>query len=398
MRPSLLPGPARRGAAQSRPRRRGVRLFEIGRRYLRGEADERRAADARRGAGGRESAARLGSRGKARAFDAFDAKAEALALLAEAGRAGRQAAGDGRGGPQFHPGQSATLRLGPKTVLARFGALHPATLAAFDVDGPVVAAELFLDAIPARRAPASPARAYAPPRAAGGDARLRVPRRRRRCPPATCCARSGAPTRPNIVDARIFDVFRGAGRARRARSRSAIEVTLQPGEKSYHRRRAQGDRRSGCRRRGGEAGRRVAWLERRPRRRPPALARSVAPAPAQRRRLRHGGRRPSRGSSQALAEWQARPKPASLETGARAAVPRWSRLTRPVHLLRSQQGDLGRACAAAARRDGDLSRWRRSTGWPDLVRQRRGQAIFCDEPAFGLARGGGRRGSSGSSG
>ena len=35
----------------------------------------------------------------------------------------------GEAGPQFHPGQSATLRLGPKTVVVRFGALHPARLA-----------------------------------------------------------------------------------------------------------------------------------------------------------------------------------------------------------------------------------------------------------------------------
>ena len=88
-------------------------------------------------------------------FDAFDAKAEALALLAEAGAPvdslqvmGPDVLGPG---PQFHPGQSATLRLGPKTVLARFGMLHPALLKQFDIDVPVAAAELFLDAIPARK-------------------------------------------------------------------------------------------------------------------------------------------------------------------------------------------------------------------------------------------------------
>src|SRR5690606_2381029 len=68
----------------------------------------------------------------------------------------------GEAGPQFHPGQSATLRLGPKTVLARFGALHPKTLEAFDLEGPAVAVELFLDALPARKGGFARA-AYAPP-------------------------------------------------------------------------------------------------------------------------------------------------------------------------------------------------------------------------------------------
>jgi phenylalanyl-tRNA synthetase beta chain len=36
-------------------------------------------------------------------------------------------------------------------VLARFGVLHPATLAAFDIDVPVVVAEIYLDAIPAKK-------------------------------------------------------------------------------------------------------------------------------------------------------------------------------------------------------------------------------------------------------
>src|SRR3546814_10860809 len=69
----------------------------------------------------------------------------------------------GEAGPQFHPGQSATLRLGPKVVLARFGALHPATLKAFDIDGPVMAVEIFLDAIPARKGAGFARLAYAPP-------------------------------------------------------------------------------------------------------------------------------------------------------------------------------------------------------------------------------------------
>src|SRR5690606_32898533 len=101
--------------------------------------------------------------GKAQGFDAFDAKGEVLALLAEAGAPVDRLQVMGEAGSQFHPGQSATLRLGPKTVLARFGALHPATLEVFDVDGPVIAAEIYLDAIPEKKGAASFARAaYSP--------------------------------------------------------------------------------------------------------------------------------------------------------------------------------------------------------------------------------------------
>jgi phenylalanyl-tRNA synthetase beta chain len=46
----------------------------------------------------------------------------------------------GDAGAVYHPGQSATLRLGPKTQLASFGMVHPATLKAFDIDVPVAIA------------------------------------------------------------------------------------------------------------------------------------------------------------------------------------------------------------------------------------------------------------------
>jgi phenylalanyl-tRNA synthetase beta chain len=58
----------------------------------------------------------------------------------------------------YHPGRSATVRQGPKTVLGTFGELHPRVLAALDLQGPMVAFELDLDAIsdPKRRRKAPP--------------------------------------------------------------------------------------------------------------------------------------------------------------------------------------------------------------------------------------------------
>ena len=232
MRPSLLPGllsaakrNADRGAA-------GLRLFEVGRRYLRaadGSSDER-ATLAVLLAG--EKTPRGWSTGKAVLFDAYDAKAEAEALLAEAGAPVDKLMVMGEAGPQFHPGQSGTLRLGPKNVLARFGAVHPSTLDAFDVDGPVMAVEIYLDAIPAKKGKGGFAKPdYAPPalQAVKRDFAFLVPRDL--AAGDLLRAVKGA-DKANIVDARIFDVFAGQG-VPDGKTSIAVELTLQPGEKSY---------------------------------------------------------------------------------------------------------------------------------------------------------------------
>ena len=230
MRPSLLPGLLAAAKRNLDRGASGVRLFEIGRRYLRGDSgrsDERPTLAVLLTG---EKVPRGWAAGKASAFDAFDAKAEALALLAEAGAPVDKLQVMGEAGAQFHPGQSATLRLGPKTVLARFGALHPKTLEAFDVGAPAVAVELFLDAIPPKKGAFARA-AYAPPalQAVTRDFAFLVP---------TALAAGellrtvrGA-DKGNIVDARIFDLFEGPG-VPEGRKSLAIEVTLQPAEKSY---------------------------------------------------------------------------------------------------------------------------------------------------------------------
>ena len=236
MRPSLLPGllvAARRNMDRGA---NALRLFEIGRRYFRsadGSSDERLTLGIVLAG---DKSPRGWASGKASHFDAFDAKAEALTLLAQAGApiANLMVCGPDAMGPgaQFHPGQSATLRLGPKNVLARFGALHPKTLEAFDVDGPVMAAELFLDAIPAKKGAARFARtSYAPPalQSVSRDFAFLVP-----CAlPASDLLRAvKAADKTNIVEARIFDEFRGAGLPEGCKS-LALEVTLQPIDKSY---------------------------------------------------------------------------------------------------------------------------------------------------------------------
>lgn len=81
-----------------------------------------------------------------RPVDVFDAKADALRALKAAN------APDNliiyRNAPSwYHPGRSGAFQLG-KNIVAVFGEIHPKVLKAFDIKTPVVACEVYLDAIP----------------------------------------------------------------------------------------------------------------------------------------------------------------------------------------------------------------------------------------------------------
>jgi phenylalanyl-tRNA synthetase beta chain len=227
MRPSLLPGllaAARRNIARGAE---AVRLFEVGRRYL----DESERPTVGLVLAGNRSG-RHWRGGKAQPFDALDAKAEALAILAAAGAPveNQQVLGDAAS--VYHPGRSGRLGLGPKTILAEFGALHPGLLKAFDLDGAVVAAEIYLDALPKRRGGIGHMRSpYAPPalQAMKRDFAFLVPAGL----PADQLVRAvrGA-DKAAITAVSLFDVFTGPGVPEGQKS-MAVEVTLQPAEKSF---------------------------------------------------------------------------------------------------------------------------------------------------------------------
>ncbi len=226
MRPSLLPGLL---AAVRRNLDRGaasVRLFELGRRYL---ADGEYPTLVLVLAGDR--APRQWHSGKARAFDAFDAKAACLELLRIAGAPVDSLQVLGDAGEVYHPGQSATLRLGPKVQLASFGMVHPATLKAFDIDVPVAVAGIHLEAIPAKKSPSFARAAFAPPalQAVTRDFAFLVDAA---LPAGDLVRAIKNADKANVVAVRLFDDFRGNGVPEGQKS-LAIEVTLQPGDKSY---------------------------------------------------------------------------------------------------------------------------------------------------------------------
>jgi phenylalanyl-tRNA synthetase beta chain len=143
LRPSLLPSLL---AAAQRNAARGfsdVMLCEIGAQFQSGmpEAQSNVAAGIRCGQGARSWTKTN------HPADAFDAKADMLAVLETAMGGAMTAPVKAGAAAWYHPGRSGTLALGPK-VLAQFGELHPRILAAFDLKGPVSAFEVFLDAIP----------------------------------------------------------------------------------------------------------------------------------------------------------------------------------------------------------------------------------------------------------
>jgi phenylalanyl-tRNA synthetase beta chain len=222
MRPSLLPGLI---AAATRNLARGassVSLFEIGRRYL---AEDERPTATILLAG--EKQPRRWQDGKTQPFDAFDAKAEALALLEAAGAPVANLQLFPNAGPTWHPGRSATLRLGPKTILAAFGELHPRLSKELDAPERAVAAEVYLDAIPAPRSTGHARAHHTPPalQAVTRDFAFIVPADL----PADNLVRAiRSSDKQWITAARLFDRFETSDGLS-----LAVEVTLQPGDKSF---------------------------------------------------------------------------------------------------------------------------------------------------------------------
>ena len=217
MRPSLIPGlaaAARRNLARGLS---GVRLFESGRRYL---AEGERPTLALLMAG--EKAPRDWQAGKANGFDPFDSKGDVLAILGAIGVPVASLTLTMNAGPWWHPGRSATVGLGPKTPLAGFGELHPRIARALDLPTGVIAAEIFLDAVPASRTSGRARPAFAPPllQPVHRDFAFWVPADL--SADALVRAVRGA-DKTLIASARLFDRYEGEQGLS-----LAVEVTLQP--------------------------------------------------------------------------------------------------------------------------------------------------------------------------
>ncbi len=212
---------AQRNAARGWP---DCALFEAGPAFEGAEPAAQRliAAGLRAGAPVRHWA------GASPAPGAMDAKRDALALLAALGVPMEALAATADAPAFYHPGRSGVIRQGPKTVLARFGELHPRVLAALDLAGPACAFEVFLDAVPdpkRRRKGAPDLPAFQPVRrdfAFIVDASVEAEKLLR--------AARGA-ERTLVAGVALFDVYAGET-MEPGRKSLAVEVTLQPRERT----------------------------------------------------------------------------------------------------------------------------------------------------------------------
>ncbi|ABY30029.1 phenylalanine--tRNA ligase subunit beta [Methylorubrum extorquens] len=232
MRPSLVPGllrAAQRNADRGFP---DTALFEVGQCFASDEPEGQslRATGLRRGTARHAGSGRHWS-GAAEAVDAFEAKADALALLAALGvpTGGLQIVA---GGPDWlHPGRSGTLQFGPKNVVGHFGELHPRLLKAMDLKGTLVAFEITLDSLPLPRhrpTKAKPALVLPDLQAISRDFAFVVPRD---VPAADILKAAQGAERKLITGIEVFDLYEGAGIPDGSKS-VAVAVRLQPSERT----------------------------------------------------------------------------------------------------------------------------------------------------------------------
>jgi len=232
MRPSLIPGlvaAAQRNADRGFP---DVGLFEVGQ-VFRGDAPQDQLTAA---AGVRRALAKPSGIGRHWTkrdgeVDAFDAKADALAVLAAAG-APAQALQIMPSGPAwFHPGRSGTIQIGPQNLLGHFGELHPSALEALDAEGPLVAFEVILERIPepkARATRAKPALELSPFQPVERDFAFVV---ERNVKAAGLLRAAQSADRKLIAGVVVFDVYEGPG-IEPGKKSIAIAVTIQPRERT----------------------------------------------------------------------------------------------------------------------------------------------------------------------
>ncbi len=231
MRPSLLPGLVAAAQANADRGFQDVALFEVGQ-IFRGDRPEDQfvaAAGVRHGFATSQGVGRHWS--GSRTADVFDAKADALAVLAEAG-APMQALQIVPGGPAWlHPGRSGTIQIGPQNVLGYFGEMHPRTLEALRADGPLMAFEVILDRIPmAKQRPtrAKPVLELSAFQPVSRDFAFIVDRTVKA---GDIVRAAQGVDKKLITDVTVFDVYEGKG-IDGAKKSIAIAVTMQPREKT----------------------------------------------------------------------------------------------------------------------------------------------------------------------
>lgn len=228
MRPSILPNLLMAAKSNLARGTSSVALFEVGPEFYGRKPGEQKLV---------ASGLRCGLTGKKhwlgddRAYDIFDAKADALAAVAAANGPFDNVQITTDAPTYYHPGRSGVLRLG-KNVIACFGEIHPMVLKAFDIKGRVVAFEVYLDNIPT-------------PRASNGKAKKKLELSNlqpvekdlafvvdKDVAAINVILAAKAADKEHIVDVRVFDLYEGENLPQGKKS-IALGITFQPKDKTF---------------------------------------------------------------------------------------------------------------------------------------------------------------------
>jgi len=153
-----------------------------------------------------------------------------MALLDDLGAPGLQVV-QGANSPWWHPGRSARLQLGPKTVIAEFGELHPATLKRLDVEGPMLGFEINLDVLPEPKRKATKTKSAFSPSSLMPLSRDFAFLVDEVVPAGDLVRPVLAADKTLITEVRVFDVYKGHGVPEGQKS-VALEVMIQPTDRT----------------------------------------------------------------------------------------------------------------------------------------------------------------------
>ncbi|VAW23434.1 Phenylalanyl-tRNA synthetase beta chain [hydrothermal vent metagenome] len=232
MRPSLLPGLLAAAVRNSNRSLSDLALFEVGQIFK---------SDLPEGQRNFASAIRTGTAGflgYGRHWQAASGKVDVFAAKSDMGEVLFALGLDidktqlvSEPAPWAHPGRGGRIQLGPKNILGWFGELHPTMVADLGLNGPVVAFEIDLDAIPAPRKKSSKAK----PAIKLWDL---MPLKRdfafiveAGVPAAKVIKAIQSANKSLISNVNIFDVFQG-NHVEQGKKSLGLEVTLQPKNKT----------------------------------------------------------------------------------------------------------------------------------------------------------------------
>ena len=227
MRPSILPNLLTAVKNNIAKGYANVALFEVGPAFFGRNPNEQimSASGVRAG-----NTAKKDWTGSARAYDVFDAKADALAAIAAAKGPFENPQITTDAPSYYHPGRSGAIRLG-KNVLAYFGEIHPSILKMLDIKERVVAFEVNLNNIPLPRKSVKARKklelsAFQP---IDKDLAFVVDKN---VNAINIIAAAKNADRNHITDVRVFDLYEGDNLPQGKKS-VAISLTFQPIEQTF---------------------------------------------------------------------------------------------------------------------------------------------------------------------